>query len=160
MYAKRRRRVGVDGGTAPGIAEDEAEALEDEEGKAGRVGDGGESSLCRMAPKMALACSFWASDSEGMMRDFEGVEGPPGLLASSRRWYDVRRSPESFEGTNLSPYLRGLEPPAPPPPPAEIVNGVEEGLSSLLAVAFWRRRPKGECFIERRRCKCSHGIYS
>lgn len=40
-----------------------------------------------------------ASDSEGMILVLEGVDGPP----SSIRWYDVRMSPASREGTNLSP---------------------------------------------------------
>jgi len=40
-----------------------------------------------------------ASDSVGMMRFFEGVEG----VDSSMRWYEVRISPVSRDGTKRSP---------------------------------------------------------
>lgn len=71
-YAKRRFLVGVVGGTMDG-----ARAGED-----GLCGDGGVTSVCSILLKMELACSFKASDSDGMIRDLDGVEGP----ASPIKW--------------------------------------------------------------------------
>jgi hypothetical protein len=92
LYAKRRRRLGVDGGPAADV-----EAIGcGRVGDTGRRGDGGVTSAWRMDVKMALASSnaksitstmsqtrsapFRASDSEGMILFFEGVNGPPSSI--------------------------------------------------------------------------------
>ena len=64
-----------------------------------RDGDDGVTSVWRMDVKIAFACSLSASDSVGMMRLFDGVA----VGDSSIRWYAVRISPISREGTNRSP---------------------------------------------------------
>ena len=92
LYAKSRRRVGVVGGIAVEVDGIGAGRV----GDTGLRGDGGVTSVCRIELKIALACSvckpsddglgnredteatpFSASDSEGMILFFEGVDGPP-----------------------------------------------------------------------------------
>lgn len=91
LYAKSRLRVGVVGGMADELDEIGAGRV----GDTGLRGDGGVTSVCRIELKIALACSeryksenivenrehkeatpFSASDSEGIILFFEGVEGP------------------------------------------------------------------------------------
>lgn len=67
-----RLRVGVLGGRV-------VVALEEVVGRwgdVGRRGEGGVTSVWSMDVNMAFACSFNASDSVGIILDFEGVEGP------------------------------------------------------------------------------------
>lgn len=68
LYANSRRRVGVVGKVAFafGVARD---------GDADRFEEGGVTSVCRIDVKIAFACSFNASDSVGMIRFFDGVDG-------------------------------------------------------------------------------------
>lgn len=51
-------------------------------GDEGRWGEGGVTSVCKIEANNALACSLSASDSVGIIRLLEGVEG----FDSSIRW--------------------------------------------------------------------------
>lgn len=92
LYAKSLRRVGVEGRL-------EVDAVGWRTGEPARWGDAGVTSVWRIELNIELACSLSASDSVGMMRFLDGVDG----AVSSMRWKLVRMSPASREGTNLSP---------------------------------------------------------
>ena len=89
LKLKRRLLVGVDGGAAPEDCRTGDEA---------RTGLDGATSVCNRDVNIELACSLRASDSVGMSF-FVEADGD----LSSNRWNDVRRSPESLDGTNRSP---------------------------------------------------------
>lgn len=75
LKANNRRRVGVDGSV-------EVDAVGWRTGDPERRGDEGVTSVCSMELNIALACSLSASDSVGIMRFFDGVDG----VAPSIKW--------------------------------------------------------------------------